>query len=80
MAFLEMMMKGLYISLIRFTRSGTHLYLTGNPEYGCFISHEKTRTNFEFGSSDPLMVTEPDQKCQEKIDWFVALVAHGSDI
>ncbi|KAF9647960.1 hypothetical protein BDM02DRAFT_3097237, partial [Thelephora ganbajun] len=33
----------------------------GNPEYGCFISHEKTRTNFDFGS-DPSMVTEPDQK------------------
>ena len=34
---------------------------TGNPEYGCFVSHEKTRTNFEFGI-DPSMVTEAGQK------------------
>lgn len=34
---------------------------TGNPEYGGFISREKTRTNFEFGT-DPSMVTEAGQK------------------
>lgn len=39
------------------------MHRTGHPEYGCFISHEKTRTNFGFGS-DPSMVTEPDQKGQ----------------
>ena len=60
-AFLEMMIRGrsFLVSL-----TGDWILTppdTGNPEYGCFISHEKTRTNFDFGS-DPSMVTKPDQK------------------
>ena len=61
-SFLEMMIRGR--SFPASLASG--MILTpriGNPEYGCFISHEKTRTNFDFGS-DPSMVTEPDQNGQ----------------
>jgi hypothetical protein len=62
-AFLEMMMKGRSFPGVTCRRRGLTFLRIGNPEYGCFISHEKTRTNFEFGS-DPSMVTEPDQKGQ----------------
>jgi len=60
-AFLEMMVRGRSLS-VSLTGGGILTpHPTGNPEYGCFISHEKTRTNFEFGS-DPSMVTEANQK------------------
>jgi len=62
-AFLEMMMKGSSFPAWPIVDVTFMPHLTGNPEYGCFISHEKTRTNFDFGS-DPSTVTEPDQKGQ----------------
>ena len=51
---------------------------TGNPEYGCFISPEKTRTNFYFGS-DPSMVTEPDQKGQGRLTHTLHPSTHSSN-
>lgn len=45
--FLDMMIRGLDLldpELCRFV----HQILTGHPEYGCFISKEKTLTNFDY--------------------------------
>ncbi|KAI0303744.1 hypothetical protein B0F90DRAFT_1626179, partial [Multifurca ochricompacta] len=36
--------------------------IEGHPEYGCFISLEKTLTNFECGQH-VVRVTEPGQSC-----------------
>ena len=66
-AFLEMMIEGDTPLRHDFSQLELILRHAGNPEYGCFISSEKTRTNFEFGSSDPAMITEPDQKGQERL-------------
>ncbi|KAG7444681.1 uncharacterized protein BT62DRAFT_899516, partial [Guyanagaster necrorhizus] len=35
----------------------------GHPEYGCFISKEKTMTNFDYGHH-VLNVTNPHQQCK----------------
>lgn len=61
--FLEMMVKGGYFPGSHVGNEVLTSLRIGHPEYGCFVSPEKTRTNFSFGS-DPSMVTEPDQKGQ----------------
>ena len=35
-------------------------YLSGHPEYGCFISKDKTLTNFETG--DPMSFVGPENR------------------
>ncbi|KAH9063858.1 hypothetical protein EDB87DRAFT_1534285, partial [Lactarius vividus] len=41
------------------------IMIKGHPEYGCFISPEKTLTNFEC-YLHVVRVMEPEQKCAHK--------------
>lgn len=45
------------------------IFCTGHPEYGCFISREKTLTNFDY-DAQILNVTEPKQKCPHPLHVF----------
>ncbi|KAF9468018.1 hypothetical protein BDZ94DRAFT_1154856, partial [Collybia nuda] len=41
----------------------------GHPEYGCFISREKTLTNFDY-DAQILNVTEPKQRCAHSLRYI----------
>jgi len=59
--FLEMMKKGTFSSTP--VRPQSHYLLSGHPEYGCFISQEKTLTNFDH-SDQVYDVLDPSQRSE----------------
>jgi len=69
--FLDMMKKGMYLLFCVF---GDLTQILGHPEYGCFISQDKTLTNFDAGDGS-LDLVDPSQKSESLI---ICPVPHSS--
>lgn len=62
--FLDMMNRGMNNSVSCFSNLRWRCtWIKGHPEYGCFISKDKTLTNFDY-NAEIMNVTEPQQQRQ----------------
>lgn len=55
LSFLDMMNEGANIALIGIRRNANR-FEPGHPDYGCFVSKEKTLTNFRCAKNQPNML------------------------
>jgi telomerase reverse transcriptase len=60
--FLATMNEGLHLACFLANMGNANTTDLGHPEYGCFVSKDKTLTNFDF-DADVMNVTLPGEKC-----------------